>query len=471
MVGIKRFGAYIPYYRLSRELISRVWGMEGGRGERSVAYFDEDSATMAVEAGIDCLRGADREEVDGLFFASTTSPYSEKQCATLVATAADLHDNILTADFANSLRAGTTALRTAVDAVKAGSASNILVAAADQRTGYPRSNLERDLGDGAAAFLVGDTDVVAELEGFTAISDEITDIWRTNTDRFVRTWEDRWVREHGYMANIRRAVSSLMNRMGLHSTDIAWAVIDAPDARSQRTAARALNLEGQCQIQDLLLDSVGVTGCGHALLMLAACLEKAGPGERLLVVSYGSGAEALLFRITDAISSIKGPRGVSGHITRKAPLSSYEKYLWFRGLVEVEPPSPILVDSSATAVWRDRNSIIRLRGSRCLECGLVQHPVQRVCDRCGVKDRFEEIRLSDQPAELFSFSLDNFGAQVDPPMIQSVVDTRPGARIFTTMVDVDPSEVRVGMPVEMTFRRTREASGFHQYYWKCRPAW
>ena len=116
MAGIVSYGAYIPFWRLSRSMIDRKL-----TGERPVISFDEDSITMAVAAGIDCLKGIDRQTIDGLFFASTTSPYREKLAAVTVATALDLRKDIMVADFANSLRAGTMAIKSALDAVKAGS--------------------------------------------------------------------------------------------------------------------------------------------------------------------------------------------------------------------------------------------------------------------------------------------------------------------------------------------------------------
>jgi 3-hydroxy-3-methylglutaryl CoA synthase len=137
MAGIVSYGAYIPVYRLDRALIWQTWGGMPVSGEKAVANFDEDSVTMAVEAGNNCLHGIDREDVDGLFLASTTTPYKEKQCASLVAEALDLKRSTMTADFTNSLRAGTIAIRAALDAIAAGTARKVLVVAADCRLGHP----------------------------------------------------------------------------------------------------------------------------------------------------------------------------------------------------------------------------------------------------------------------------------------------------------------------------------------------
>src|SRR6187401_1345599 len=151
MVGIVSYGAYIPRLRLPFDAISgggRKAG--GGSGERSVANFDEDSVTMAVAAATSCIEGIGRETIDGVLFASTSYAYREKQAASIIAKALDLRRDVVTADFADSVRAGTTALRSAVDAVKAGSARHVLVIASDCRLPAQRSPLDRSYDAGAA---------------------------------------------------------------------------------------------------------------------------------------------------------------------------------------------------------------------------------------------------------------------------------------------------------------------------------
>src|SRR3972149_3068886 len=139
--GIIAYGAYIPIYRLARAEIAKVWG-GSGRGERAVANSDEDSLTIGVEAGIDCLRGIDRQTVDAVYFASTTAPYREKRSASIIATALDLRRDVASADFSNSLGAGASSLKAALDAVNAGSARKALVIVADCRIPAPNSGFE-----------------------------------------------------------------------------------------------------------------------------------------------------------------------------------------------------------------------------------------------------------------------------------------------------------------------------------------
>ena len=170
MAGISAFGAYVPRYRLGAE----TGGWESA-GQRSIANFDEDSVTMAVAAAIDCLKGHEREDIDGLLFATTTPPYAEKQCASIIATALDLRRDIFTADITGVLRAGTTALKSALDSVAAGSAKHVLVVASDTRQGAPKGETERNSGDGAVAFVISKERIIAEQAGAHTVTENMMD--------------------------------------------------------------------------------------------------------------------------------------------------------------------------------------------------------------------------------------------------------------------------------------------------------
>lgn len=470
MAGIVRYGAYVPHLRLPHVLVAGAWG-GGGRqlGQKAVANHDEDSLTLAVEAARDCLGDEDRSQVDGLLFATTTSPYLEKQGAALLATVLDLREGIVTADVCNSLRAGTTALELARSLVDAGRARKVLVAAADMRLAHPGSALEPCMGDGAAAFLIGPEPGVARWNTFFSAANEMLDCWRTDQDRFVRTWEDRWVKKHGLLEVTARAVRGTLERAGLTGDRIDRAGLYAPDARSHRELARSLGLENASRTAEELLSLCGSTGAALAPMMLARILEEASPGERILVAGYGDGADVLLLETTQEIRHRTPGRGVTGWLARGRELGNYERFLWYRKLVEVQPPPALLAGSSATVLWRDRNSVLKFHGSRCRACGEAAFPIQRVCNGCGSVDAFDEIALSESKGRVFTFTLDYLAAQVDPPLIQTVVDLEPGCRVYTSMTDANPAEVKLGLEVEMSFRRTRKAEGFFQYFWKCRP--
>lgn len=474
MVGIKSYGAYIPFYRLSRDEIAKGWGGRSLGGEKAVANYDEDSITMAVAATLDCLSGFDREAVDGLFFATTTSPYSEKQGASVIAVAADLPRGTRTADFSNSLRSGSSALASAIDAVKAGSASNVIVTAADCRLGAPGGESEQLFGDGAAALVLGSSDVIATIEGSHSIVNEFMDNWRGSGDIFVHSWESRFIIGEGYMATVREAISGILEKYSLTTEDISKAVFYAPDPRTHATLARSMGF-GSSQVQDPLHTTVGNTGAASALMMLVAALEAAKAGDKILFVSYGDGADAFILQITEQITKLGERRGAKGHLEMKRMLPSYQRYLQFRNLVEMEVPSlPEPISPSPVVMWRDRKKNLALCGVKCKQCGTVQYPPQRVCMNCQAKDQFEDYRFSDKKGKLYTFGPNYFLTRYpDPPEIYSFIDVDGGGRLLLIMTDRDPDEVKIDMPVEFTFRRLYEGrgtgKGISNYYWKCKP--
>jgi hydroxymethylglutaryl-CoA synthase len=473
MSGIISYGAYVPLWRLSRDAIGAAWGRASLGGERSVANNDEDTVTMAVEAVLDCLAGTDRDSIDGLYFASTTAPFREKQCAALVAAAADLKPDIITADFGNSLRAGTTALRAALDAVNSGSAQNIIVVAADCRLAYPRSDYEQNFGDAATALLVSNKGKpIANVKASYTISNDMYDVWRLDKDTFVQSWEERFLIEHGYIENMSKAIAALLKKQNLSAGDITKAVLYAPTARSQQQLARNLGFDPKAQLQDLLNSNLGICGCAHALLLLVAALETAKESDKFLVASYGDGSDTFLIETTPEVDKTKtGRRGVKGFLASKQALPTYERYLSYRGMLEAQPGEPFRLFPAASVSWRERNWAIRLHGSKCKICGTTTFPIQRVCYNCQSKDNYEEVRLSDKKGKVFTFSLDNLAGRSDDPLIpQTVIESDlENTRIYSVMTDFDPKEIKISMPVEMTFRRFYDGAGMYIYFWKCRP--
>ncbi|MCX5738246.1 MAG: zinc ribbon domain-containing protein, partial [Proteobacteria bacterium] len=360
MAGIVSYGAYVPPTRLAFATIAGKPPNGDDVGpERSVAWNDEDAVTMAVAAGLNCLRGLDRASVDAIYFASTTYAFREKQAAALIAKALDLRRDIATADHAGSLRAGTS--------------------------------LERSFGDGAAAFLVGDADAIATFEAAHSVADELVDVWRADGDRFVHSWEDRFVIQEAYTPNLVEVVKGLYAKTGTTAADFARVALYAPDDRSLAGVARALRLDPG-QIQDGLFGRLGNAGCAYAPLLLAAALETAKPGERLLLANYGDGAEAIALRTTDATLKLEPRRGVAWHLARRRAVKNYERYLSARQLQTREYESPRDAGLSATIHFREREEDLAFKGQKCARCGAVQFPIQRVCETCFAKDEFELVR-------------------------------------------------------------------------------
>ena len=465
MAGIAAFGAYVPRYRLGAS--TDGWG---SRAERSVANFDEDSVTMAVAAALDCLAGRDRQDIDGLLFATTTPPYAEKGCASIIATALDLRRDIFTADITDVLRAGTTALKQALDSVTAGSARKVLVIASDNRQGAPKGDAERGSGDGAAAFIVSNDGVIAELEGSYSISENMMDVWRSAGDPFVRSWEDRFAIEEGLERILGDAIAGFMEKQGIAARDVGKLALYAPDGRRHAQLARQMGFAPE-QVQDAMFGRLGNTGAAFVPMLLASALEDAAPGQLILAVSYGDGSDVLGFRATGTGTDGRTGIGVSGYLNSGQNLDSYETYARWRDVWVTDAASrrPQAQSPSVSALWREEDKNIRFYGARCNQCGFVQYPPQRVCVSCQARDDFTPVRLSDRPGSVFTYSMDYLAGTTDTPLVVTVVDFEGGGRALCMMTDRELGEVHIGMPVEMSFRKLRVVNGIHNYYWKAVP--
>lgn len=476
MAGIVSFGAYIPYYRLPREVIGKAWGRRGGRGEKAVANYDEDAISMSVAAGMDCLQSTDPRSVGALYMATTTAPYRERQNSTIVAGALDLARESRNADFGNTIRAGTIALLSARDAVAADSVSSVLVTAADTRLGGASGENEQSLGDGSAALLIGSEGVAVEIEASHTISDDLVDSWRAHDDVFVRNWEERFGLDEGYRKIPVEAATGVMEKCGLKPEDFTKVCYFGANARRHAELGRRMGFKPE-QIQQSLLDSVGNTGAALPLMILVGALEEAKPGDRILMVSWGSGSDAIVLRATDQIERIKDRRAIKRHLEIRRTLESYETYLRWRGLVPLEAAArPGKNPTSMASLWREHRTALPLYGVKCTQCGAPQlflNPSStraRICVECQAKDEFEPYRFADKRGKVASFSHDYLALSQDPPNTLTVVDFDGGGRGAFEMTDRDPDECSVGMGVEMTFRKIFFDKGVHNYYWKCKPS-
>ncbi len=476
MTGIVSFGAYIPRYRMSRKTITAAMGWyasAGVPGEKAVANYDEDSVTMAVAAGMNCLEETGSGSVEALYLATVNAPYKERQDAGIVAGALDLGTAVRTADFTDSTKAGTSALIAGCEAVKSGSVRKLVVCAADCRMGKPGSFEEANYGDGAAALLLGDSNVVATFQGSYSVTHDFMDRWRAEDEKFPHSSEDRWIRDEGYTKFINEAIAGLLAKYELTPKEIAKAVYPCLYPREHAAIGKSAGFAPE-QIQQELLSSVGDCGAAHPLMMLVAALEEAKPGDRIVVASYGNGADAMFFEVTDEITKMKSRKGVKAGLGLRADLASYEKYLSFRGILPVE--KGIRGETGPTQVpvlWRDRHEILGLYGSKCKKCNTPQYPSQRICVNpgCVAVDQMEPYRFADKKGRLFSYTGDSLAFSVSPPEMYGVIDFEGGGRYILDVTDSDPESLAVDMPVEMTFRRryVDEMRGIYAYFWKATP--
>lgn len=452
MIGITGYSVYVPRRRLRRETISAAWGGTAVPGCKAVMGFDEDSLTMAQAAAWPLAAGT-----QALSFASTTAPYWQRSAAGLIAAACDLPASVATADYGGSLRCGTTALRSALDAVSAGTAQSAVVAASDSRDGMPESAEEMLFGDAAAAVAVGRENLLAELVASVTRSDDFPDEWRRDTDPQVRSFASKYSLTRGYAENVAAAGRALLEKSGVKPEQIARAAFVSTDGRSQVAAAKALGIPAP-RVEDSRAGDLGITGAAMPLFLMAQALDRAQAGDLIMVIAYGDGADALLLR-----SLGRGPRLQAD--SRSMEIRSYAIY---RKLREHWRGTPAGTEISNVMLRREESQNVRLHGSVCPVCGLVQFPIAKVCVGCRNRDGLAEKALVRR-GRVFTFTKDFLYDAPAQPTVMAVVDLHDGGRFLCQMTDTDPDTVEIGMEVELVLRRMREGAGDHYYYWKARP--
>jgi 3-hydroxy-3-methylglutaryl CoA synthase/uncharacterized OB-fold protein len=453
--GIISYGAYLPRHRLQRESIRQALGQGGGRGSRTVAGYDEDTTSMAVEAGRRA-RWNGALVPSSLHFATTAPAYADKTNATAIHAALQLAPDVFAADHAGSMRAAVAALRAA-------DVDGGLAVLSDIRLGRPGSADEAGGGDGAAAFLFGSGDgVIAELAGRASATAEFLDRWRAPGDIASSTWEERFGLGL-YLPLVEDVARRALSAAGIERPD--HVVIASPHARAARTAAKAFDGAAVGDLEP----STGNLGAAHVGVQLADALDRAAPGETILVLSAADGADALVLRATDAIAARPERPAVRALVEQTAEVD-YATFLTWRGVLQREPPrrpDPVRPEgppAARAAEWK-----YAFVGSRCRACDRVHVPPARVCAGCGAVDEMEAEPMSDKLGTVATSTVDRLAYSLSPPVVTAAVDFDGGGRFSCELTDCTPDKVAVGTRVELTFRRMYTAQGVHNYFWKARP--
>jgi uncharacterized OB-fold protein len=311
---------------------------------------------------------------------------------------------------------------------------------------------------------VGESEeVIASFEGAFTVSREFTDVWRQAGDRYLNVLPDMtFVRSQGLDPHLAEAVEGVLARTGRKRGDIARLALYGPDARTQGALIRQLGFPEAAGVG--LMARVGNTGTAASLLELVAALEEAQPGQQILVVAYGNGAEALLFQATERAVTARPARPLTSQLDAGRPLTHYGKYLAFRRHVETEV---IRAFTSVPTLVREEKQDLRLYGQRCRDCGAVSYPRRHLCWQCS-SERLEDYRLSRR-GRVFTFTRDHLVPNPDPPTVMVSADLEGGGRFYAQLTDCDPAGVTFDLPVELTLRRLHEGEGIVNYFWKFRP--
>ena len=477
MRGILAFAGYVPYHRLERSAMSEASGTNAGKGTRSVASYDEDTTTMAVEAARLALRPlgeSARTMVNGLWFSTTTPAYVDKTNATIVHAALRLNGTVNALDANGSVRSASGVLQSALRGNDA-----LLVIAADTRTGLPTSADEREGGDAAAALLVGEgtsaVPVLAEFIGGSTLTEEFLDRWRTPGDVRSKQWEERFG-ETRYVPLGQQAWDLALKDAGLAAADIARVVVTGTHTRAVRQLAKALAIPGASN--DDLTSTIGNPGAAQPTLLLADALEHAKPNDVVALVVLADGADVMLFRATDAVGEHQPARSVAAQIQSGHHGLRYLQFLSWTGMVTIEPPRrPEPARASASASTRNQAWKFGLVASRDRSSGALHLPPSRVSYQGGAVDDMDAVPMADAQGTIVTFTVDRLAYSPSPPIVFVVVDFDPvegadaesGGRMPIELTDGDASGVAIGQRVELTFRRLNRSDGIQNYFWKAKP--
>lgn len=478
-IGIISFGAYVPRKRLQRSAIyaANAWfapGLKGqSKGERAIGDWDEDSITMAVEAARDALTGIDRASVGSLGLASTTLPFIDRLNSGIVKEALNLPDAVAAIDVTGSQRAATSSLIQSLKAASAGGAPHLCLAS-EMSKARPASAGEMASGDAAAGLLVGSGEPIARFLGSHSVTVDFVDHYRSAGMDFSYFWESRWIRDEGYGAIIGAALMTGLEVLGIEAGAIdrlilPIAVRGVPEALAKRAGIKAE------AVADTLVQQVGDSGVAHPFLMLVDALEKAKPGERILLVGFGQGVDLLLFETTDALPRRAPRRGVAGSIARRTKDENYLRWLFHRGLLDIDRGMRAENDQKqpGTTLWRNRKAVMALVGGRCTKTGTVQFPRSdfSVNPNDHAAHTQEDYPLAERTGRVVSCTADSLAYSPDPPGLYGMIDFDGGGRMTVEFADAAPEDVEVGREVQMVFRikAVDELRDFTKYFWKATP--
>lgn len=478
MIGITAYGGYVPRLRLAVQAVAQAnawYTPQFARRQGNVAFgnWDEDSITMAVAAARTCLGPSDdRSGVRGVLLASNTLPFAERLNSAVVAGALTLDDDIQALDVGGSQRCALSALSNAAAMAQAGQ-GNILVIAAESRRARPGSTQELEYGDAAAAVLMGVDNVLAEYLGGGSITADFIDHFRATDRAFDYHWEERWVRDEGISKLVPPAIQRALTKAGIGPEAVDYFIFPTMFKRLDQFVAKASGVSPDAVVDNLSAD-VGLAGAAHGLLMLAHVLERAEPGQVIVVAEFGSGAQAAVFRATAAIRSFKPARSVQQWVQRGVEEHSYTRFLSFKGHLGLERGMRGEQDkkTALSTAWRHHQALLGLVGGRCEVTGSVHFPPSRLTyDNPPRQDTQRPYKLAERRGKVLSWSAEYLSWHPSPPHHYGQIDFDEGGRLLMDFTDLDVGEVETGQPMEMVFRikDIDELRGFRRYFWKATP--
>lgn len=463
--GIVAIGGYVPMLRLDRQSAARELAWSGlpmpRAGMRAVADWDEDALTLAVEAARTLVGDV---APDALRFASTSAYFTDRAQSGMALYALGLPRTVRTSDAANSRRAGTTALLDALLGQR-----DEIVAAGEKRPTQPGSAAQLGFGDGAAAARTG-VNAAARLAGYASISHDLVDRYSSREHPTSYAYEERFVRDMAVAEVLVPAVRDACAAAGIAPDRLAHVAVHEPVGACWRAVAKALGCRATNHCE-AVSNAVGDLGAAHALFGLGLAFEAAQPGDFVLLVGFGSGADALVFEVS---GPVPGADAMVRALKEGQVLASLSRFLSLTGSIDLDwgMRAEFEQKAQATVLERVGRDVIGFVGGRD-STGNVQFPKSAfpVNPALSQVENMEDVRLADLEATVVSVTADRLNFSPDPPFDFGLVQFENGARVLMEMVNRPAEGFRVGDRVRMRLRIKAQNSrlGFRTYFWKAAP--
>jgi hydroxymethylglutaryl-CoA synthase len=346
-VGIIGYGSYIPRYRIKLEEIAKVWGADANaykRGlmlyEKSVPGPDQDVITMSVEAARRAVvrAGIDPVKIGAIYVGSESHPYAVKPTGTTVAEALGATPYVHSADMEFACKAGSEGMFVSYGLVKAGLIEYGMGIGADTSQGAPGDALEYSASAGAAAFLFGKKNVIATVDYTTSFMTDTPDFWRRE-HAFYPSHGSRFTGDPAYFKHTFGAAKHLLEISSTKASDFRYAVFHQPNGKFPMRAAESLGFTKKQYETGWLTPWLGNTYSGASPMGLSAILDVAKPGDKIFMVSYGSGSgsDGFIFTATDEIKGKpKMAPQTRPQLDENKVYLDYGTYAKFRGKILVK---------------------------------------------------------------------------------------------------------------------------------------
>jgi hydroxymethylglutaryl-CoA synthase len=451
-------GAAAPALRLPTSEVATAWGRTGGRGRAALCAPDEDTLTLAWEAGSQALEaaGLDPTAVDGLWWGTTRPPFAEGPSHSFLAAALGLVPESGGALSAGSTHSGIDALAAATDAVIAGSARVALVIASDALRPGTGTGAESRCGAGAAAIVIAATGGAGTIGARITRHRPVVDRYRGDADPETRDlYDGRLFREEIFMP-LTTAVAEPLAALEPR----AWSLPD-PDGRLGSALAKKAGTTAP--VSAAVYAAVGDSGAAAALLGAIGALDAAGT---IGVVAYGGGRATAV--------ALHAERPVPGSTTVARQLGEghdvgYTEALRARGqLVPAGETIPMGVPPESAMFVRGAEEMLGLLGGRCVDCGTISTPpsIHPHCIACG-GPKLEPVALA-RHGTVHTYVVNyTMPAPFVAPLPIAVLDLDDGARLMLQVVG-DGDELAIGRTVRLVLRRYAYERGVPVYGFKAR---